>query len=74
MFIFLYVFAELLNVITSDLIITIFTITLILATLVSFCTGIVAFIKNHEQSIFLYLSIIISFVAIIIFVFMMIGN
>lgn len=74
MFIFLYVFAELLNVITIDIIITIFVITIIIAALISFCTGIVAFLRNHERSALLYISIIISFIAIAFFVFMMIGG
>lgn len=63
-FIFFYIFAELLNVITSDILVTIFGATAVIASIIAFFTGVIAVIKNKERSVLVFLSIIIGFVVI----------
>jgi len=63
--IFFYIFAELLNVITSDILVTIFGATAVIASIIAFFTGDIAVIKNKERSVLVFLSIIIGFVVIV---------
>jgi hypothetical protein len=63
-FIFFYIFAELLKVITSDLIISIFGATAVVAAIIAFFTGGVAVIKKKDQSVLIFLAILTGFVVL----------
>jgi len=67
-FIFFYIFAELLNVITSEILITIFGASAVIASLIAFFIGIVAVAKNKERSFLVYLSILMGLV-VLVFIF-----
>ena len=61
-FIFFYIFAELLRVITSDILITIFGASAVIASLIAFFIGTATVIKNKERSFLVFLAILIGFV------------
>lgn len=63
-FIIFYIFAELLKVITSDILVTIFGVAAVIASITAFFTGVTAVVKNKERSVLVFLSIIIGFVVI----------
>ncbi len=67
-----YAFAELLDIIKSDLLITILGIAAIIAAIVALVAGIIAARKNKERSVLVFLSIgfgivVIAFIIISIF-------
>ncbi|MCB2292384.1 hypothetical protein LGK95_02370 [Clostridium algoriphilum] len=62
--IFFYIFAERLHVITSDMLVTIFGATSIIASVIAFFIGVVAIIKNKERSVLVFLAIFIGFVVL----------
>lgn len=66
--IFFYFFAELLNVVTSDMLITIFGATAVIASVIAFFIGVITVIKDRERSVLVFLAIFIGFV-ILIFIF-----
>lgn len=66
--IFFYIFAELLNVITSDMVVTIFGATAVIASVIAFFIGITSVIKNKERSILVFISIFVGFV-VLLFIF-----
>ena len=68
LFIFGYIFAELLKVITSDILITIAAASSVIASIIAFFTGIIAVIKNKERSVLVFLAILLGFV-VLAFVF-----
>ena len=61
-FIFFYIFAELLSVIKSDILIALFGSSAVIAAIIAFFIGIVAVIKNKERSFLVFLAIFIGFV------------
>jgi hypothetical protein len=63
-FIFFYIFAELLGVITTDILITVFGFSAVIASIIAFFIGIVAVIKNEERSFMVYLAILMGFVVL----------
>lgn len=62
--IFFYIFAELLNIITSDMLITIFGATAVIASVIAFFIGITTVIKNKERSVLVFLAIFVGFVVL----------
>ncbi|NJD04853.1 MAG: hypothetical protein FIA99_20140 [Ruminiclostridium sp.] len=68
LFIFGYIFAELSKIITSDILITIAGASSVIASIVSFITGIIAVIKNKERSILVFLGILLGLV-VLVFIF-----
>jgi len=60
-FLVFYIFAELLKIITSDIIVTIFGAPAVVASIVSFFTGITAVIKNKERSVLVFIAIMTGF-------------
>lgn len=65
---FLFVFAELENVITSDLVVTIFGSSAIFAQLISLILGMVTVLKNKEYSFPVFIAIFIGLV-VLLFIF-----
>lgn len=62
--IFFYIFAELFNVITSDMLITIFGAAAVIASIIAFFIGVTAVIKNKERSFLVFLAIIVGLVVL----------
>lgn len=60
--IFMYIFAELLNVITSSIIITIVGAGSILAAIIAFFTGVISVMKNKDWSVLILLATLFGFV------------
>ncbi len=63
-FIFFYVFAELLHFITSDIVIRIFGALAVIASLIAIFIGVAAVIKNKERSFLVFLAILIGLVVL----------
>lgn len=63
--IFFYIFAELLRIIQSDILITIFGFTSIIASLSALFTGVVAVKKNKERSVMVFMAILTGFVVLV---------
>lgn len=61
---FLYIFAERLNVITSDIIVIIFGATAIVAAVIAYFTGCVAVIKKKDRSVLVFLAIFTGLVVL----------
>lgn len=60
--IFFYVFAELLKVITSDIVVTIFGAAAVIAQIFALIFGFTAVLKNKERSSLVFLAILIGLV------------
>ena len=63
-FIFGYIFAELLKVIISEILITIAGASSVIASIIAFIAGIIAVIKNKERSVLVFLAILIGLVVL----------
>ncbi|MDF2616607.1 MAG: hypothetical protein K0Q47_1262 [Sedimentibacter sp.] len=66
--IFLYGFAELLNVITSDVLVTIVGSSAIIAQVISFVLGVITVLKNKECCSMVYIAIIVGLI-VLLFIF-----
>jgi hypothetical protein len=66
--IFLYIFAELLKVITSDVLVTIVGSSAIIAQVISYVLGVITVLKNKEYSFLVFMAMLIGFV-VLLFIF-----
>ena len=62
--IFLYIFAELLKVISSHVLITVVGATSVIAQIIAFSVGIITVIKNKERSSLVFLAILLGLVVL----------
>lgn len=62
--IFMYISAELFDVITSSIVITMVGASSIIASIIAFFNGIIAVIKNNERSVLIFMAIFFGFVVL----------